>query len=393
MTKPDDFHKCLKGDHIGWQMETIMRSYKDDKGRFIWANQPEGFWKNLTHEELFRRLTISPLPNHEKGKKEVLLIDALKAISLRDIFHANPGDLSLAIRDMAKARGHDELFTDMLVEDQRAVLKEYKKYMRSKGDGMKIFVKKMEQRCPESFDTFERFLRVFYMEMTEAQTSMFECELYKAHRKRDSSHADIQSDEEPRKPKRIRPNEPTKTPASTPTCNACGRRGHKATDCTFIKAKHPCLNNERGIPFKESQIGKDYAAKHSQSYLHPNKDLTWNEASKSNTSGWTWPAEVDKGGAKPDKAKKPEGHKPSKKSKANKKLKHGAFSAQCSYCSMILHRKKIDMNDVCLPAIIHTYDQKDNPYDMPSLNVDYLPDTGAIQDNFINEDTAAWLKA
>jgi len=46
--------------------------------------------------------------------------------------------------------------------------------------------------------------------------------------------------------------------------------------------------------------------------------------------------------------------------------------------------------DVCLPAIIYAFNpDESNP---PHLPVDFMPDTGSIQDNFINEEMAAWLE-
>ena len=45
------------------------------------------------------------------------------------------------------------------------------------------------------------------------------------------------------------------------TCNACERKGHVATKCNFVKAKHPDINPDFKVSWADSDKGKAWAKK------------------------------------------------------------------------------------------------------------------------------------
>ena len=50
-------------------------------------------------------------------------------------------------------------------------------------------------------------------------------------------------------------------PPGPSTCNECGRKGHVASKCNFVRAKHPDVNTDFKVAWADFDKGKAWAKK------------------------------------------------------------------------------------------------------------------------------------
>jgi len=155
---------------------------------------------------------------------------------------------------------------------------------------------------------------------------------HKESRKEKFNHAD--GDEKNKKPK----NDTRDT-----ICYGCGRPHHKSIDC--ILKHHPDFNREKGVKWNVSANGKSWKAK-GDSFLPWSKTL----------SGKVW-----------------EDAPPKPTSKQGELLNH------------------LKNNDTLLIDYTYTLPCKITELQDNPLDIQALIDTGALQSNYVNKQTADWL--
>ena len=443
MKTSDDMHKLIDQTQY-WYINVYMKQYKNEKGIYEWEHEPDHHWKSLDHLEFFRRLYLS-LPESVKSTakhRQVSTLDDLKQIPLDTLFQSDPAFLARRIQDISRARGYTEFVKEMPEAEQTKVIVDYRKFLHQKGEAFQVLAKMMDQANKgEPFKTLETFCKVWVNQMTQAHIIIRHAAIFNAfgttnatssrdNRGKSKGNGDASGKAKSHQQSTSSGNAiPQEHASRVVVCNVCGRNNHKAPTCVYSLAKHPDVNTERGVPFKDSSIGKKYFAKFNVNHLLAKKDLTFDEASQSNTSGFQWPSDLYDGrhntviatGKPPVSSSSSAGgakrsHPHGKSNHGNKRHKgevnnydtysmhiddkHPQFYTTLagnyhrSYLASIPNVHASDNFDTCLPGIIYAANPNVETLSnssLPSFPCDYLPDTGALQDNYINGETAAWL--
>ena len=249
--------------------------------------------ENVGPRRVARRLHLALPTDRSNVKRQILPSDDLKLINVDNIFTASTLYLPQKINQISKNHGFKEFFSDMPLADQTALIKDYRKFLRNKGEAFKTFFSMMDKaNGNQQHTTMDAWCRAWLGQMIHAHEIIRHAAIFTAFSNK--ATADLN----PHKPgKKSTPHsdggKPTPKAAATtesPVCNCCGRRGHKANVCVFRLAKHPCTNNEPGVKFSDSTMGKAYQAKFNKSYLNPLKDLTFDNSTQRNTSNYVWPS-------------------------------------------------------------------------------------------------------